>query len=125
MSRPQRLSERQEQVIDFICEEIACGRPPTRAEISREFQISRQAAAVHVREIERKGWLLRRGKSGLEPTDAAWNRQVQRSRERRARAELPRGVFTSGTARAAMMVQSALRGLESASQQLVLDLAVR
>lgn len=123
--RPKPLSERQEQIIDFVVDELSHGRAATRAEIGREFEISRQAAAEHVRVLERNGWLRCRGRSGIEPTEAAWNRQVQRSQERGARADLPRGVFSAGTARAAVRVQAALRGLAPAVQQLVLDHVVR
>lgn len=127
MSRAnQRLSERQEQVIDFICEEMANRlRRPSQSEIAAELEISRQAAGGHVKALVAKGWLLRHGKRTLEPTDRAWTRQLIRSQERQARAHLPRGALARGTARAICSVRSAMRGLDQESQQMVLDFASR
>lgn len=50
------LTERQEQVLDFIESRIVDGLPPTRAEIARHFKFkSVNAADEHVKQLERKG----------------------------------------------------------------------
>lgn len=126
MSRPDKpLSPCQAKVIDFICDEIArLGGRPTQTEIGDEFGISRQAATKHVDALVTKGYLLKSG-GRLEPTNAAWNRQLLRSQEKQARARLPRGALSGGTARAICAVRSVMRGLGQESQQLVLDFAAR
>lgn len=122
----QRLSPRQEQVLDYFCEEmVARQRRPSQTEIAVELEISRQAANGHVKALIAKGWLLRHGKRMLEPTDRAWTRQLLRSQEKQARARLPPGALSRGTARAICAVRSAMRGLGQESQQMVLDFASR
>lgn len=120
-----RLSERQEQVIDYVCEVASEGRLPSAADIAREFEFSRQCAAVHVRALIRKGWLLRRSRLELTPTEKAWRRQVVRRQEKQARSSLPRGVLSGGLPSAVVRVQAALDGLDVTTQQLVFAWATR
>jgi repressor LexA len=51
------LTERQQQILDFIRDEIAAGRPgPTLREIARQFGFSaHRAAACHVAALKKKG----------------------------------------------------------------------
>lgn len=49
------LTERQEQVLDYIDGCIVGGMPPTRAEIAKHFGIRPNAADDHVKALERKG----------------------------------------------------------------------
>ncbi|MEM7257130.1 MAG: transcriptional repressor LexA [Pseudomonadota bacterium] len=53
------LTKRQEQILEFICQGIRdYGMPPTRAEISAEFQFSSpNAAESHLRALEQKGMI--------------------------------------------------------------------
>lgn len=122
----QRLSERQELILDFICEEMSSRlRRPSQSEIAAEYGIRRQTVSDHIKALVAKGWLVRQGKRLLEPTDRAWTRQLLRSQEKQARARLPPGALSRGTARAICAVRSAMRGLDQPSQQLVIDFAAR
>lgn len=115
------LPDRQQQVIEFICQEIIdLHGMPSQSDIAREFAITRQTAAGHVVALERKGWLRRtEGGQALEPTSRAWNKQYQQQQDHLARRSLPRGL----NARAVIAVGAALRGLALAEQQMVLEFA--
>lgn len=56
---PQKLTERQAQIMRFIAERIdACGYPPTIREIGRQFGInSTNGVADHIKALTRKGYL--------------------------------------------------------------------
>src|SRR5215468_3438906 len=60
-----RLTERQQEVLDFIqVFSEAHGVPPTVREIGGRFHVTPRAAFDHLRALERKGYLRRRSTEG-------------------------------------------------------------
>lgn len=49
------LTERQEQILDYVEKCIEDGLPPTRAEIAKHFKFAENAAQHHLLALEKKG----------------------------------------------------------------------
>ncbi len=71
----QKLTPRQQQILQLICTTIQqIGRPPTRVEIAKHFGFkSPNAAEDHLRALQRKGYirLLAGTSRGIQPTQLA------------------------------------------------------
>lgn len=60
------LTARQREIAHFVAESVAAGRPPSRADIARRFNVNRATAQQHVAALERQGVLKREpGARGL------------------------------------------------------------
>jgi len=54
------LTDRQQEIYDYICRRIASGLPPTVREIGEEFAIrSPNGVMCHIKALEKKGWIVR------------------------------------------------------------------
>lgn len=117
------LSQRQEQVLDFVVECLADPTigAPSHLEIAEEFSITRQVASEHVRALESKGFLKRgRGHRKLRATPAAWRRVVALEEQRTGRRA---GVAAGASPQVVFALRQLIRTVPKDQRQLVLEFA--